>query len=322
VDAVLLVLYGLVFPGLLFLIGYAFLLEYVDRKLVARMQSRVGPPFLQPFADFVKLLAKEDVTPEGADGPALRAIPVLAFAAVATAFLYVPVLGPSPFAFQGDLIVVLYLLTLPTILTFLLGWLSRNVFATIGGVRAITQLFVYEVPLFVALLGPAIAAGTWSVSGVAAAQAGGTWAAAFQPVGLAVALIAFQAKLERAPFDLPEAETEIVAGPWTELTGRKLALARLTADSTVVAGCALVAAVFLGGPTLPIDVAPGIPGLALGFAAFLGKTLGLLVLLSVGKAAMGRVRMDQLNRFGWTYLTGAAIAQLALVLVLAGVGIP
>ena len=115
----LLLLYVLVFPGFLFLLGYAFLLQFADRKISARMQARVGPPFLQPFADFIKLLGKEVITPSGVDRQAFGAAPLLAFAAVMTAFLYVPVLGGSPLAFQGDLVLVLYLLTLPPIVLFL-----------------------------------------------------------------------------------------------------------------------------------------------------------------------------------------------------------
>jgi NADH-quinone oxidoreductase subunit H len=315
-----LVAYGLLFPGLVFLIGYALFFEFVDRKLAARFQSRVGPPLLQPFADLVKLLSKEDVDTEGSDATAIRAIPILAFAAVATAFLYVPVLGPSPLAFQGDLVVVLYLFTLPTILLFLLGWLSRNVFGTIGGTRAVTQLFIYEVPLFLVLLGPAIAAQSWSLSGITEAQRASGWAVVAQPIGFLVALIGLQAKLERAPFDLPEADTELVAGPWTELTGRKLAMMRLTMDLALVVGSGLVAALFLGGPSVPWVVEPAWLAAAAGFAAFLGKTLGILVVLATIRSAMGRIRMDQLDAFGWTVLTGAGILQIGLVLVLGGGG--
>src|SRR3990172_3730259 len=191
-----------------------------------------------------------------------------------TAFLYVPVVGPSPVAFQGDLILILYLLTLPSIALFVLGWLSRNVFATIGGVRAVTQLFIYEVPFFLALLAPAIMAGTWSVSEIVTWQASHPWFAVLQPIGFIVALIGLQAKLERTPFDIPEAETEIVAGPWTELTGRRLALMRLTMDVALVTGSGLVAALFLGGPVLPWTVAPDWLAWILGFGLFFFKTLG------------------------------------------------
>jgi NADH-quinone oxidoreductase subunit H len=312
----LVVPYALLFPGLLFLFVYALLLEYVDRKLAARMQSRVGPPLVQPFADFVKLLSKEDITPEEVDPAAMRAVPLIAFAAVATAFLYVPVVGASPLAFQGDLVLVLYLLTLPSILLFLLGWISRNVFGTVGGVRAVTQLFIYEVPFFLALLGPALAAETWSISEIVAWERDHLSFALLQPIGFVAALIGLQAKLERTPFDIPEAETEIVAGPWTELTGRKLAVMRLSIDMALVTGAGLLAALFLGGPTTPIDA--GALGAVLGLLAFLAKTLAIVLVLAAVRVAMGRVRIDQLERIGWTYLAGASLVQILLVLLAKG----
>src|SRR5512136_2992735 len=193
-DPFFLVLYILVFPGFLFLAAYALFLSYLDRKVAARMQHRVGPPLLQPLADFIKVLGKEVIDPRGVDRPAFDAAPVLALAAVMTAFLYVPVIGPSPLAFPGDLVLVLYFLTLPTIVLFLVGWLSRNVFATVGGVRAVTMLFIYEVPFFLVLLAPALLAGTWSISEIVAWQAShGLWLLWIQPIGFVVALIALQA---------------------------------------------------------------------------------------------------------------------------------
>ena len=160
ISPFLLILYILIFPGFLFLLGYALFLQFVDRKIAARMQDRVGPPFLQPLADFIKTLAKEVIDLKNADRKALDAAPLIALAAVMTAYLYVPIVGKSPLAFQGDLVVVLYLLTLPTIVLFVMGWLSRNIYATIGGVRAVTQMFIYEVPFFLALMTPALMAGS------------------------------------------------------------------------------------------------------------------------------------------------------------------
>lgn len=315
-DPLYMVMYILVFPGFLFLVLYALLLEFIDRRIMARMQNRVGPPFYQPFADLVKMLAKEVIDPDGLDRPAFDAAPLLALAAVMTAFIYVPVVGGSPFAFEGDLVLVLYLLAAPTIMLFLLGWLSRNVYAAIGGIRAVTQLFIYEVPFFLALLTPALMAGSWSISAIAAWQQQHLWCAFLQPIGFIVALIGLQAKLERPPFDIPEAETEIVAGPWTELTGRRLAIMHLAVDISLVAGSALVAAMFLGGPLLPWAIEPQWLGGVCGFLIFLAKTLFLLLILSAVKAATGRIRIDQLNDIGWKYIASAALLQVAIVLVL------
>ena len=315
-DPVSLSLYILVFPGFFFLIAYALFLSFLDRKIAARMQHRVGPPLLQPLADLIKMLGKEVIDPDGADRHAFDAIPVIALAAVMTAFLYIPVTGASPLAFPGDLVVVLYLMMLPALALFLIGWLSRNTFSAIGGIRAVTQLFIYEVPFFLAMLTPAIMAGTWSVSGIAAWQQQNPWLLFLQPIGFIVALVGLQAKLERTPFDIPEAETELIAGPWTELTGRRLALMHLTAEVSLVTGSALIAALFLGGPGLPWPVAPSwLAGVA-GFCLFLAKTVAVLLILSSIKVATGRIRIDQLNDIGWKYITGAAMVQMGIVLVI------
>jgi len=321
-NVVLLALYLVVFPGFLFLLGFAWFAEWWDRKLTARLQDRVGPPLVQPFADFVKLLAKEDIVPEGVPARLQAALPLVAFAAVATAFLYVPVVGSSPFGAPGDLVLVLYLLTLPTVLLFVLGWTSRNVFARIGAVRAATQLFVYEVPFFLACLGPALAADTWALGDVVAAQATGLWTVLLQPLGFGVAIVALQAKLERTPFDIPEAETELVAGPLTEITGRKLAIWNLAKDIALVTGAALLVALFLGGPTVPGVSVEGLAGTVIGFAVFLGKVLLILVVLAAIRAGVARIRIDQLVTWGWSVLTPLALTQIALALVLKGVGWP
>jgi NADH-quinone oxidoreductase subunit H len=305
-----------IFPGFLFLFLYALFLAFLDRKIAARMQQRVGPPFYQPFADFIKMLGKEVINPDGVDWRIFDAIPLVALAAVMTAFVYVPVIGASPLAFKGDLVVVLYLMILPTIALFLLGWLSRNIFSTIGGVRAVTQLFIYEVPFFLALLAPALMAGSWSISEIVLWQQHNLWIVFFQPIGFIVALIGLQAKLERTPFDIPEAETEVIAGPWTELTGRRLAFMHLTNEISLVVGSALIVALFLGGPVLPWALSPPWLNGVAGFGLFLAKTLAVLLVLSSIKVATGRFRIDQLNDIGWKYIASAALVQVGIVLVI------
>lgn len=316
IDSLIILVYIFLFPGFLFLISYALILEFLDRRIAARMQHRVGPPFYQPLADFIKMLGKEVIDPDGVDVPVFDAAPLIALAAVMTAFLYIPIFESSPFAFEGDLVMVLYLFTLPTIALFLLGWLSRNIFSALGGIRAVTQLFIYEVPFFLALLAPALMAGTWSISEIMLWQQNNLWFIFLQPIGFVIALIGLQAKLERTPFDIPEAETEIVAGPWTELTGRRLAVMHLTSDVLLVAGSALIAAIFLGGPTLPFTVTPIWLSQVAGFFLFLAKTLFVVLILSSIKVATGRIRIDQLNTIGWKYIATASLLQVAMVIVI------
>jgi NADH-quinone oxidoreductase subunit H len=315
IDFLVLLVYIVIFPGFIFLLAYALFFEFLDRKISARMQHRVGPPLFQPFADLVKVLGKEVIDPDGVDRHIFDAAPLVALAAVMTAFLYIPVIWTSPLAFQGDLVVVLYLLMLPTIALFLIGWLSRNVFSAVGGVRAVTQMFIYEVPFFLALLTPALMAGSWSISDIVLWQQEHIWFMVVQPIGFVVGLIGLQAKLERTPFDIPEAETEIVAGPWTELTGRRLALMHLASDVSLVVGSSLIAALFLGGPALPWTVSPVWLNWIAGFLLFLAKTLAVLLILSSMKVATGRIRIDQLNAIGWKYIASAAVVQVALVLI-------
>jgi NADH-quinone oxidoreductase subunit H len=315
-DPLFLLVYIFLFPGFAFLILYAWALSFLDRKIAARMQQRVGPPFYQPFADFIKMLAKEVINPRGVDWRLFDAIPLVALAAVMTAFLYIPVTGASPLAFPGDLVVVLYLLSLPAVALFLLGWLSRNIFAAIGGVRAVTMLFIYEVPFFLAALTPALMAGSWSISDIVLWQQKNLWFVFLQPIGFVVALVGLQAKLERTPFDIPEAETEVIAGPWTELTGRRLALMDLCVQVSLVAGSALIAALFLGGPALPWTLSPPWFNALAGFLLFLVKTLAILLILASIRVATGRIRIDQLNDIGWKYLAGAALVQVGIALVI------
>lgn len=302
----------LVFPGFLFLSVYGLFIEYVDRKLSARMQNRVGPPWYQPLADFIKLISKETIIPEEADKNMFRMLPVFALAAASTAFLYVPIWGlQSLFPFEGDLIVVLYLLTIPALTFFLGGWYSTSLFATIGSVRALTQLFAYEVPLFMSLLGPAILAGSWSVSGVAEFYMSHPLFAIANIPGFVVAIIATEGKLERVPFDIPDAETEIVAGTFTEYNGRLLALFRMTMDVELIVVSALIGAVFI--PFFAAESAVG------GFAIFVLKTLFVVFILSVFRTVMARIRIDQMVDFCWRYVTPVALVQILIDLLLKGV---
>jgi NADH-quinone oxidoreductase subunit H len=302
----------LIFPGLLFLAFYGMLAEYVDRVLGARMQNRIGPPPFQPLADFIKLAAKEDIVPDLADRATFRAMPIVALAAAATAILYIPLWSHQAlWAFQGDLIVVLYLLTIPTVTFFLGGWYSRSVFSMIGAARTLMQMFAYEIPLFLSILAPALLAGTWSLSEVSQYYADHPVRALLNLVGFGIALVALLGKLERVPFDIPEAETEIVGGSFTEYGGRRLALFHLATDVEMVVGASLVAAVFLPFG-MDLQAAPGV-------ALWLAKTMAVVVILSVLRSIMARFRIDQMINFCWKFMAPLAFAQVLIDLVAKGV---
>jgi len=265
-------------------------------------------------ADFLKLMAKEDIVPEKADKILFNLLPVVGIAAVSTAMLLLPLWNfdlaqPSPNSFSGDIVVLLYILTLPTLIFFLAAWSSTSFFSTIGGARVLTMLFGYEVPLFLAVLGPAILAGSWRLAEIAAFFQGKPLFLLANIIGFVVAVICLQAKLERTPFDIPHAETEIVGGTFTEYSGKKLALFRLMTDVEMVVGSGLLAAVFLGG-------FPGGP--ILGLVNFILKTLFVIFLLSLIRALTSRIRIDQVISFAWKYLAPLAVLQLLITILLKG----
>lgn len=293
----------LFFPSGLFLLLSGLFYEWVDRKLVARFQNRLGPRWFQPLADTVKLLAKEEIIPHGVHPGLFVSLPVIALASALAAALYTPLFGLQPaFTFRGDLIVTLYLLS---VMTFCLGLAGANTvtrFSLIGATRTLTQLFSYEAPFLLALLGPAIAAGTWQIAGINEFAQGNLWLIVSQPIGFVVALIGLMGKLELPPFDAPEAETEIVAGAMTEYSGRGFALFRIGKNVELVVGLTLVAAFYLGGLANPLE--------------FLIKTLVLLLVIAALQTLFARLRIDQTVGLWWRL--GALVALLQLLAIIAG----
>lgn len=300
----------LLFPGLLFLSVYAFFLEFVDRKVYARMQNRKGPPWYQPLADMLKLIGKRVILPNNAQKFVFAALPTISLAAVVTAFLCAPVWGMQAVtAYEGDLVAVLYLLSIPTLCHFLAGYNSHEVYSTIGAFRTLTQMFAYEVPLFMAFLSPAILAGSWSITGIAAFYTAHPLYALINLPAFFVALLTTQSKLERSPFDAPEAETEIVGGALIEYSGRYLAYFRATAVTELAVMASVIAGVFL----------PFFTGNAgLDFALYLLKTLAIILAMVLLRATMARIRIDQTLKFFWSVLTPVATMQMILNLVLRG----
>ncbi len=285
----------LFFPGGLFLLAAGLTYEWIDRKLLAQLQNRVGPRWFQPLADVVKLLAKEEVIPEGVNAQLFIGLPIIALAGGLTAALYVPMAGlPPSYSFPGDLIVTIYFLSLLTLCLGLAGANTLDRFSLVGATRTLTQLFSYEAPFLLALLGPAMAAGSWQI-GEILGYTSEHWLIVTQPLGFIVVLIGLMGKLELPPFDAPEAETEIVAGALTEYSGRGLALFRLGKGVEMVIGLTLVAAFYLGGVANPFW--------------FLVKTLALLLLVAGMQAVLARLRIDQTVGLWWRFGTLCVLAQ-------------
>jgi NADH-quinone oxidoreductase subunit H len=283
------------FPSGIFLLLVGLFYQWFDRKLLALLQNRVGPRWFQPLADTIKLLSKEEVIPDGVNPYLFIGLPLVALAGALTAALYVPIAGLAPtYGFPGDLIVVLYLLSLLTLCTGLAGTNTLDRFSMIGATRALTQLFSYEAPFLLALLGPALVAGSWQV-GTIASYAQNHWLILTQPLGFIVALVGLMGKLEMPPFDAPEAHTEIVAGALTEYSGRGLAIFNLGRAVELVVGLTLVSAFYLGGVSNPLW--------------FIGKTFALLFIMVGLQALLTRLRIDQTVGLWWRYGTLLVLVQ-------------
>ncbi|MBN1873538.1 MAG: NADH-quinone oxidoreductase subunit H [Anaerolineae bacterium] len=300
----------LVFPGFGFLFICAWAFDWLDRRIIARLQNRVGPPWYQPLADFIKLLAKEDIQLDNVSEALAALLPMLSLAAVLTASMYVPIANKAADAFEGDLILVLFLLSIPALAYFLAGWISGGVYGILGGNRALLQYFSYEVPFLIALSSPAILSNSWSIVHITRYQAATGWGLFMQPVGFFLALIGLIGKLKRDPLDIPKAKSEVVAGSLTEFSGRKLALWHLAMEMHAVLGTFLLVNMFLGGYSAFSPV--------LTILGFLLKSLLILFMLSATSVLYARMRIDQLANLGWRVLAPLALLQVIATIWMGG----
>lgn len=307
-DPLTFILRVLIFPGILLLLLLAFIFEWIDRKAYARFQNRIGPLYagpsgiLQPLADFIKLMAKEDITPRYVDSIFFNSIPIFATVIPIFASLYIPLDGsPILIPFEGDLVLILTLMTIYTMLVFIAGWASTNRFSIVGATRAILQFLAYEIPMFISAASIAIHFGSTSITFISQNQF--IPMILLQPIGFIVFITALQAELERIPFDIPEAESEIVAGWLTEYCGSKLAFLRLAEDLKLVFGAALTTALFLGGGSGPI-----LPPIIW----FILKMIAVVIISSYIRSLFARLRIDQMVSGCWKILIPLSILQFIL----------
>lgn len=304
----------LVFPGMLFVSLIGLLYIGIDRKVTGHMQNRIGPPVWQEFLDVGKLMGKEDITPSAAQPLIFTAAPLVALGAAVTVMLLLPVTSALPALFgAADLIVIIYLLNIPAICVMLGGYSSGSPFGTVGAMRYMSQLLGYELIFILAIVTAAVRVGSLSLTDIVAYQAQRGWLVLewrLLPAVIAM-FVAAQGKLLRVPFDIPEAESEIVQGPFTEYSGPRLGIWRIAygVETIVVAG--LLAALFLGGPVAYTIRGIQIPGLV----DFLVKILLIVLLTTTVRNIMARLRIDQALKFYWTFAASLAIMSLVLVLV-------
>ena len=316
------ILEALIFPGMVFSITLGLIFEWLERKTMARMMGRVGPMLagpagvLQPLADFLKLLYKEEIVPTFADKTVFRYAPGLFFMAPLVSMLFVPVFGPTAIAsFPLDLLFIVFILAFSTFVISVLSYSSASSFTTVASGRLVLQYVSYEIPLVIAIISPALLVGSLSVQDIVAAQSS-RWNLLVMPVSLAVFLVALLAELEKPPFDIPSAKTEIVAGWLTEFSGRALAFLKLAKEVSLVFGVSLATALFLGGPLGPVPA--GVPPSLLYTLYFLVKVFGLALVIFVTRTALARLRIVDAASFFWKILLPLSLAQVFLVLVVRG----
>jgi len=301
----------LIIPGFLFTSTVGLLASWIDRKVTARVQWRVGPPVLQPFIDVVKLLGKETILPRTADKITFLTAPVLGLVSITliSTILWVMIADPKV-GFLGDLIVLVYLLAIPSISVIMGGFASGNPIASIGASREMKLLLSYELPFVLAVFVPVIkAGGIIRIGELLSIQAqSGAFATNISGfIALVVAIICMQAKLALVPFDMAEAETELIGGPIIEYSGTPLAIFKLTRASMLFTVPMFLVVIFMGGIVLSF------PGIIWGIL----KYVLLLVIIVLIRNTNPRIRIDQAVKFFWGPVTVLAI--LAVVLAFIGV---
>jgi len=292
---------------LAFVIVNALILTWAERKVAGHMQRRIGPkevgPYglIQPIADALKLLGKEILTPRAVDKPLYYAAPMLIFIPVLVSFVVIP--------FDASLVVkdinvgILVILAFSSLSMFsilMAGWGSNNKYALMGAIRSIAQNIAYEIPLLLALLPIIMMTNSFSLKTIVEAQQG-LWFVFYQPLAFCIYFIAGVAETNRTPFDLPEAESELVAGYHTEYSGMRFALFFLAEYTNMFIVSAIAVTFFLGGyqgPFLP------------GIIWFLLKSYLLVFVIMWLKWTFPRVRFDQLLNISWKALIPLAFINL------------
>ncbi len=295
-------------------------LTWVERKVIGHMQVRLGPMqvgfhgILQGIADGVKLLLKENIVPAGADRPIFILAPILSLVPALIAFSVIPF--DSWFYITDINIAVLYILAISSIGTYgiiLAGWSSNSKYALLGALRSAAQVISYELAIGLSLVGPLMMAGTLSLVGITEAQSR-HWFLLPQIVAFSIYYVAMLAETNRAPFDLPEAETELVAGFHVEYSGMRFAFFFIAEYANMMVVTSMATVVFLGGWNPPfqwleaahfLKVVPGV-------FWFFGKMMVLLWSFLWVRATFPRLRYDQLMRLGWKILIPVSLANIVI----------
>ena len=310
-----------VFPGFTFVALYGTIfMGWVERKFTAKIQLRTGPMYagkvegiLQNFADFFKLAFKEIVIPNGVDKATFVAIP-FALMAVAGALIALVPLSPTTYIANPSVgaILAFAILGFTPLIVLLAGWASNSKYPFLGGLRALHQMVAYEIPMILSLVGAVLLSGSLNLMGIVNAQSG-IWYIVLQPLGAIVFFIGALAELERIPFDLPEADSEIVAGWQTEYTSMLFGTFQLANFTRMYVLAGLFTTFFLGGWLGPPGPPPEL--------WFIVKVTVVMMVMMLPRSIMPRVRIDLLLRAGWVRLLALSFANLFLTMVIISLGV-
>ncbi|MHC4247868.1 MAG: respiratory chain complex I subunit 1 family protein [Planctomycetota bacterium] len=316
------VLWVLVFPGFLFTGIVGLVITWIDRKVTARVQYRVGPPWWQPFADITKLLGKETILPRGASRLAFLGSPLVAVAgaSLVSTMLWVTLIGWHE-GFVGDVFVIVYLLVLPSLAIILGGAAARSPLAAVGASREMKLVLAYELPFVIALAAIILKAdGAIRLDGILAAQVARPFIASVSGILVLVVLVmVIQAKLGLVPFDQAEAETELMGGALIEYSGAPLAAFKLAKAMLYFALPVLGAMLLVGGV---FDFGDGMKIAYARIAGLAGLALAFIVLAVVIRNTNPRVRIEVAMRFFWGPVTALAVLAVAAAAAGRAYGIP
>ena len=328
IDSLKYLAYILVFPGFLFCFLAGLLLCGIDRKLVARMQKRVGPPILQPFYDFFKLLGKETIVPASANRVVFLIAPLVGLAAQVVLQLFIPVFSFNAFRGVADVIVILYLLLIPALSVILGAASSGSPYAGVGLSREMVTILAVELPFVIVLLAVARTVGNAMGTGLCLnlrdivdyQLAHGSLITRLSMIPAAVAmLLIIPGETGTHPFDAAEAETEICEGMLAEYSGKPLAVYKLSSAVKLLTMTTLFVALFLGGIAGGLERALMTSAVGGAFCflleiviLFVLCTLLVAVCCSLVHAVTARLRIEQIFKYYWTVVTGLAVISLVL----------
>lgn len=290
------------------------MLVWIDRRIASFFQERLGPNRVGPFGllqsvnDAVKLIGKESIIPKAADKTVYKLAPLIIFTVTIMLYAVLPFgKGMAPANINAGLLYFVAISSVSTIAILMAGWGSNNKYALLGGMRSVAQIISYEIPLAFSMLGVVMLSGSVNLNAIVSAQSS-IWYVLLQPVAFVIFIISAMAELNRAPFDMTEAEQEIIAGYHTEYSGMRFALFFMAEYANLFSVAALGVTLFLGGWQGPI-----LPS----WLWFMGKVYAFILVILWIRWTFPRLRIDKMMKFNWKFLIPLSIVNILVT----GIGI-